>query len=139
MRIVKKNFSGTPGRKPGASAQQVVERRQFDDAMNRNFRDVNMFTSSYLDALTKIMTFNVRRFAHWVNRRSKKVTSEFGKLLKSRFGSHGGLIPSRHFVWNPPPFFCILGQPMKGRVREWQQKLTSVGFYFLIFSEIFLS
>ena len=90
--------SGKKARSAGPTDQQIAERLAFDNVMNAKFRSIQLFSAMTLKEAMVIAGFNVRRFAHWISQRSKKVTIEGAAMLKSVFGSYGGLIPKRHLA-----------------------------------------
>jgi hypothetical protein len=84
-----------PKSKP--TQESLEGRRAFDLGMER-LKKTSMFSLFHLEEITKITGFNVRRFAYWVTRHSKKITQELAAALKRNFGSYGGLVLGRHVV-----------------------------------------
>lgn len=79
-------------------AEKFAARRTFDTALDKILKGINTIGKATLAAILEVQGFNVKRFAHYVSRRNKKLLNEAAAVLKSRFGSYGGLIPQRHFA-----------------------------------------
>lgn len=84
--------------KSKATQEQLNGRRRFDTMAAKILDGINLISQNTLAKLMELADFNVRRLAHIIAKRNKKLLMEAAEVLKSRFGTYGGLIPHRHIA-----------------------------------------
>lgn len=78
--------------------EKTQDRNAFDKAMNSLYSGVQFLGEMSLHYATRLPGFNIRRLAHWVSTRKKKISRDCISWLNKTFGSLGGLDVHQHFA-----------------------------------------